>query len=87
MHSEDGIDYANEQIFHKVEKNHIIMEHTPEPHFTTEVILEELRANETKMTWISTFENSEFFEKMRDYLILKNGENFDRLERELTNFS
>jgi hypothetical protein len=86
MHSPDGIDYANEQVFHKIEKNHIIMEHTPEPHFSTEVILEEIEESETKMTWISTFESAEFLEKMRDFLTEKNNENFDRLEEELRNF-
>ena len=86
MHSPDGVDYANEQVFHKTEKNHIIMEHTPEPHFSTEVILEEIGESETKMTWISTFESSEFLEKMRDFLTEKNNENFDRLEEELRNF-
>jgi hypothetical protein len=86
MHSPDGIDYANEQVFHKIGKNHIIMEHTPEPHFSTEVILEEIEESETKMTWISTFESAEFLEKMRDFLTEKNNENFDRLEEELRNF-
>ncbi len=62
------------------------MEHTPEPHFSTEVIFEELGANETKMTWTSTFERSEFLEKMRDFLAEKNQENFDRLEAELQSF-
>jgi hypothetical protein len=86
MHSADGQDYANEHIFHKIEKNHIIMEHIVDPIFTLEVLLEELSENETKMTWVSTFENSEFLEKMRDFLIEKNGENFDRLDAELRNF-
>jgi len=86
MHSPEGQNYENEQIFHKIEKNHIIMEHTPEPHFSTEVIFEELGANETKMTWISTFESALFLEKMRNFLTEKNNENFDRLEAELQNF-
>lgn len=47
-----------------------------------EIILEELWENER----ISTFESAEFLEKMRDFLIEKNGENFDRLEEELKNF-
>lgn len=86
MHSSDGKDYENEQLFHKIEKNHIIMEHTPEPHFSTEILFEEIWENETKMTWISTFENPEFFAQMTDFLIEKNNENFDRLGAELRNF-
>ena len=86
MHSPDGQNYANEHIFHRIEKNHIITEHIVEPHFQTEIILEDLGENKTKMTWISTFESAEFLEKMRDFLIEKNGENFDRLEDELNNY-
>ncbi len=86
MHSADGQDFLNEHVFHKIEKNHIIMEHIVEPVFTLEVILEEVSKNETKMTWNSTFANEEFLMKMRDFLIEKNGENFDRLERELREF-
>jgi len=83
MHSADGQDYENEHIFHKIEKNHIIMEHIVEPIFTLEVILEELGTNETKMIWNSSFANAGFLEKMRNFLIEKNNENFDRLEAEL----
>lgn len=86
MHSADGQDFLNEHVFHKIEKNHIIMEHIVEPVFTLEVILEEVSKNETKMTWNSTFANEEFLMKMRDFLIEKNGENFERLERELREF-
>jgi len=86
MHSADGQDFLNEHIFHKIEKNHIIMEHIVEPIFTLEVVLEVTSENEAKMTWISTFENEEFLAQMRDFLIEKNNENFDRLDRELSNF-
>ncbi len=85
MHG-DGRDYANEQIFHKIEKNHIIMEHIVEPIFTLEVILEKMSENETKMTLIATFEDANFLENARDFLREKNEENFDRLEEELKNF-
>lgn len=85
MHSADGQDYENEHIFHKIEKNHIIMEHIVEPIFTLEVLLESIGENETKMTWNSTFASTEFLEKMTDFLIEKNIENFDRLGAELQN--
>lgn len=78
--------YLNEHIFHKIEKNHIIMEHIVEPIFTLEILFEELGANETKMTWNSTFASAEFLKQMTDFLIEKNNENFDRLEAELRNF-
>lgn len=62
------------------------MEHIVEPIFTLEVLFEEIGKNETKMTWISTFANTEFLKQMTDFLIEKNNENFDRLEAELKNF-
>lgn len=42
--------------------------------------------NETKMTWIATFEDVHFFENAKEFLREKNEENFDRLEEELKNF-
>jgi len=78
--------YLNEHIFHKIEKNHIIMKHIVEPIFTLEVLLESIGENETKMTWNSTFASAEFLEKMTDFLTEKNNENFDRLGAELQNF-
>ncbi len=78
--------YYNEMIFHTIEKDHIIMEHIVEPIFTLEVLFEATSEHETKMTWISTFANPEFLEHMRDFLIEKNEENFDRLDEELRNF-
>jgi hypothetical protein len=84
MHSSEGQDYPNEWIFRKIEKHHIIMEHIVAPIFTLEVSLEEMGENETKMIWNATFVDLDFLENARDFLIEKNGENFDRLEEELT---
>lgn len=78
--------YLNEHVFHVIEDTRIIMEHIVEPVFTLEVLFEKIGENETKMTWISTFASAEFLEKMTDFLIEKNNENFDRLEAELGNF-
>lgn len=79
-------DYPNEWIFEKIEKNSILMKHIVAPFFSIEVLFEEVAPDETKMTWISTFDNPEFFIAMKDFLIEKNNENFDRLEEELQNF-
>ena len=85
MHA-GGTDYPNEWIFRKIENNHILMDHTVLPYFSLEVILEEIGENETRMVWNSVWENEEFLMQMRDFLIEKNNENFDRLEDELKNF-
>lgn len=79
-------DYHNEHIFHVIEDNRIVMEHIVEPIFTLEVLFEAVGKNETKMTWNSTFASEEFLTQMRDFLIEKNNENFDRLDAELRNF-
>lgn len=78
--------YLNEHVFHVIEDARIVMEHIVEPIFTLEILFEETNQNETKMTWISIFASAEFLEKMIDFLIEKNNENFDRLEVELQNF-
>lgn len=78
--------YPNEMIFRHIEPNRIVMEHTVMPHFTLEVLLEKIDDKNTKMTWNATFESVEFLSTMKDFLIQKNGENFDRLEEELKNF-
>ena len=62
------------------------MDHIVAPFFSLEIILEVIGNNETKMTWNSSFMSIEFLNTMRDFLIEKNGENFDRLEAELKNF-
>jgi len=79
-------DYPNEWVFEEIKKDTIIMKHVVAPIFSIEVLFEEISENETKMTWVSTFENEEFLKQMRDFLIEKNWENFDRLEEELKNF-
>ena len=79
-------DYHNEHIFHVIEDNRIVMEHIVEPVFTLEVLFEAVGENETKMTWNSTFASAEFLDQMKDFLIDKNNENFDRLDAELRNF-
>jgi uncharacterized protein YndB with AHSA1/START domain len=84
MHSKDA-DYLNEHVFHVIETNRILTEHTVEPHFSIEILFEKIGENETKMTWISTFKSSEFLKNMYDFLVEKNNENFDRLGEELDN--
>lgn len=81
----DGVDYPNEMIFRKVESNHLILEHTL-PHFFLDISLEAVTDNQTKMTWDMTWDSSEILARIREFLMEKNAENFDRLEEELKNF-
>lgn len=75
--------YPNEMIFHTITPNRIVMEHTVIPHFTLEILFDSIDQKNTKMVWNATFENIEFLNTMKTFLIQKNEENFDRLENEL----
>ena len=77
----NGVDYPNEMIFKKIENNHLILEHTL-PHFFLDISFEAIGDNQTKMTW----DSSEILARIREFLIEKNAENFDKLEEELKNF-
>lgn len=77
-------EYHNEWKFLEIEENKIILQHTNAPFFYLEVMFEELEPNKTKMTWNSIFQNFEFYNEMYEYLIEKNEENFNRLEKELS---
>ncbi len=83
---DEANNYPNEMIFHNITNDRIVMEHTVLPYFTTEVLFEQLDPKNTKMTWNITFENVEFLNTMKNFLIEKNEENFDRLEQELKKF-
>ena len=77
----DGVDYPNEMIFRKIENNHLILEHTL-PHFFLNISFEAIRNNQAKMIW----DSPEILARIREFLMEKNAENFDRLEEELKNF-
>ncbi len=84
MHS-DGVDYPNEMIFRKIESDHLILEHTL-PHFFLDISLEAITDSQTKMIWNMVWDSPEILARLREFLIEKNAENFDRLEEELRNF-
>ena len=81
----DGVDYPNEMIFRKIENNHLILEHIL-PHFFLDISLDAISDNQTRMTWDMTWGSPEILARIREFLMEKNAENFDRLEEELKNF-
>lgn len=81
----DGVDYPNEMIFRKIENNHLILEHIL-PHFFLDISLDAISDNQTRMTWDMTWDSPEILARIREFLMEKNAENFDRLEEELKNF-
>ena len=81
----DGVDYPNEMIFRKIENNHLILEHTL-PHFFLDISFEAIGDNQTKMSWDMTWDSPEILARIREFLMEKNAENFDKLEEELKNF-
>ena len=81
----NGVDYPNEMIFRKIENNHLILEHTL-PHFFLDISFEAISNNQAKMIWDMTWDSPEILARIREFLMEKNAENFDRLEEELKNF-
>ena len=81
----DGVDYPNEMIFRKIENNHLILEHIL-PHFFLDISLDAIGDNQTRMTWDMTWDSPEILARIREFLMEKNAENFDKLEEELKNF-
>ena len=81
----DGVDYPNEMIFKKIENNHLILEHIL-PHFFLDISLDAIGDNQTRMTWDMTWDSPEMLARIREFLMEKNAENFDKLEEELKNF-
>lgn len=80
MRGPDGTEYRNVSKWLEVAENRIVMEHTCEPRFTLRADFIETPSG-TDLIWTTTFENAAFLTTMKDYLIEKNGENMDRLER------
>ena len=72
-------------IFRKIENNHLILEHIL-PHFFLDISLDAIGDNQTRMTWDMTWDSPEMLARIREFLMEKNAENFDKLEEELKNF-
>ena len=84
MHGPEKGNYENSSVFKTVVPNKLIIwTRVSKPLFEMEVEFEQLSNSKSKISFRMIFNSVEEFNKMKDFVVPKNEENFDRLEREL----
>jgi uncharacterized protein YndB with AHSA1/START domain len=84
MHGPEKGNYENSSIFKNVVQNKLVAwTRTSQPLFEMEVAFEQLDNLKSKISFRMIFKTVEECEKMKRFVVPKNEENFDRLEREL----
>ncbi len=80
MHSPDGKDYFNENVFREIEtEKRIVLDHVVDPLFRLEVVFEPI-SERTRIVFRMIFESKELCEALKPVCVPSNEENFDRLE-------
>src|SRR5215203_1436320 len=84
MHGPEKGNYANECVFIKIEKPHLIAWYrVSKPIFQVAASFEELAIDRTNVIFKMLFETAEECNKLIKFVPEKNEENFDKLEAEL----
>lgn len=84
MHGPEKGNYENSSIFKNIVPNKLVTwTRTSQPLFEMEVGFEKISDSKSKIFFRMIFKTVEECEKMKIYVVPKNEENFDRLEREL----
>ncbi|MBK6340238.1 MAG: SRPBCC domain-containing protein [Bacteroidetes bacterium] len=84
MHAPDKGNFANECVFIKIEKpSFIAWQRISKPLFQVHAKFEEITSDKTKIIFKMAFETSKDCIKLKPYVLDKNEENFDRLEKVL----
>jgi len=84
MHGPEKGNYENSSIFKNIVPNKLVAwTRTSQPLFEMEVAFEQLSHSKSKISFRMIFKTVEECEKMKNFVVPKNEENFDRLEREL----
>ena len=84
MHGPEKGNYPNECEFIKIEKpNLIAWQRISKPIFQVLASFEEVHGNKTKIVFKMLFNSPEECNKLKPFVVDKNEENFDRLEKEL----
>lgn len=84
MHGPEKGNYENSSVFKTIVPNKLISwKRISQPLFDMEVEFEELNSSKSKIAFRMIFNTAEECNKMKEFVIPKNEENFDRLEREL----
>ncbi|AWI26986.1 SRPBCC family protein [Flavobacterium pallidum] len=84
MHGPEKGNYNNLVEFLKIEEpNLIAWKRHSQPLFNVQATFEEISAEEARLTFRMIFETATECEKLKKFVVDKNEENFDRLQREL----
>ena len=84
MHGPEKGNYQNECEFIKIEEPSLIAwKRHSQPLFRVVAVFEEVPADKTKLVFKMLFHTVEECKKLRPYVVDKNEENFDKLEKEL----
>jgi uncharacterized protein YndB with AHSA1/START domain len=88
MHSPDGVDYPNTNIYVEVVRpERIVFRHAVFPHFMATALFEDL-GGKTKLTYTTVFdENAAVFDKVKQYAVPGAEQTMDRLEELLLGIS
>jgi uncharacterized protein YndB with AHSA1/START domain len=82
MHGPDKRDYLNECVFIKIDKpNFVSWNHLSKPVFQVQTSFEEITKERTKVTFRMIFDSVDECNTLRAFIIEKNEENFDKLEK------
>lgn len=84
MHGPEKGNYENASVFKTVVPNTLVAwTRLSQPLFDMEVAFEEVSPSKTTISFRMMFDTEEACNKMKPFVVPKNEENFDRLEREL----
>ncbi|HPH82143.1 MAG TPA: SRPBCC domain-containing protein [Flavobacteriales bacterium] len=82
MHGPEKGNYENSSVFTHVEPmKRVSWTRKSQPIFDMDILFEVISEQETRMTFCMHFPSASDCEKMKPYVVPKNEENFDRLER------
>jgi uncharacterized protein YndB with AHSA1/START domain len=88
MHGPEKGNYENSSVFKTIVPNKLIAwTRLSQPLFDMELGFEYLDDSKSKISFRMIFKTAEECEKMKKFVLPKNEENFDRLERELLNIA
>tara|TARA_R110001592_G_scaffold124156_4_gene332852 strand:+ start:5653 stop:6108 length:456 start_codon:yes stop_codon:yes gene_type:complete len=86
MHGPEKGNYENASIFKTIIPNKLIgWTRISQPLFDMEIAFENIDTAKSKISFRMIFNTIEECNKLKDFIVPKNEENFDRLERELPN--
>lgn len=84
MHGPDGTDYPNEIVYVEISNpERLMLDHVSLPKFRITAKFEALSEKRTRVDFRGLFESAEVCESVKNFAILGNEENFDRMDAEM----